>query len=137
MKLKKNVQKTMNVWQREYKKGLTAYIILLLLKNDCLYGYQLTSMMTELMDNHIVFKENAIYSILKQLNKKEFVSYEWKKSTKGPKRKYYRIADSGDQLIAAFTADYVMPMLSGLGALVETKIGNEKNEEGGEKNGNT
>ncbi len=123
MALKKNVQKTMTVWQREYKRGLTAYIILLLLKDDSLYGYQLTAHMTELMDNRIVFKENAIYNILKQLYKKEFVSYEWKKSTKGPKRKYYRITEAGNELIEAFTTDYVTPMLKGLGSLIELKIG--------------
>ncbi len=132
MKLKKNVQKTMVVWQREYKKGLTAYMILLLLKDDSLYGYQLTTMMTELMCNRVVFKENAIYSILKQLHKKEFVSYEWKNSTKGPKRKYYQITDSGNQLIETFTNEYVTPMLNGLGSLVATKIGNTQTINSGE-----
>ncbi len=121
MGLDKNVQKTISIWKREYKKGLTSYMILLLLRNERLYGYQLCSQLTELMDEKIVFKENAIYGILKQMTKREFVSFEWQDSTKGPKRKYYNITATGLQLIDLFTKEYVNPMLKGLSSLVQEK----------------
>ena len=132
MKLKKNVQKTVNLWEREYKKGLTAYMILLFLQKECLYGYQLTTLLTDLMNRQILFKDNAIYSVLKQLYKKEFVTCEWRKSEKGPKRKYYTITESGKQLLEVFTQNYIAPMLNGLQSLIPEQASFGNKDIGGE-----
>ena len=131
MKLNMNVQKTVALWGREYKKGMTAYLILLFLRKERLYGYQLTALLTDLMNHRILFKENAIYTALKQLHKKGFVTCEWRKSEKGPKRKYYTITDSGKQILEVFTENYIAPMLNGLSSLVLGQAGFQNEKIGG------
>ena len=119
MKYSKSIEKTLHQWDKEYKKGFTSYIILLFLKSETLYGYEIKDKLEELTDHAIIYQESGIYQILKKLNSKKLVTSEKKTSSKGPVRKYYSITDSGTELLEIFTQQYVLPINRALDNLIK------------------
>ncbi|MEA2103140.1 MAG: PadR family transcriptional regulator [Candidatus Cloacimonadota bacterium] len=119
MKLRKDLEKTVLLWKKEYKKGFTSFMILLLLKEHSMYGYEIKQQLGELTGEQVQFQDSAVYHILKRMNKKEFVTFEWRKSTKGPKRKYYVITNTGKQLVKIFAVEYIRPMSNALNTLMK------------------
>jgi len=126
MKLQKNVKRTLKLWNKEYKKGFFSYIILLLLKECPMYGFEIANKILELTNNKVSFQESGIYHILKKLKEKGFVTAEWQKSNKGPNRKYYSITESGEQLLKIFTKDYILPINNAVNKLIEKHFSNLK-----------
>lgn len=109
MIFKKNVEETLKIWSKEYKKGLFSYMILLILKERIMYGFEINNKFIEITKGKISFQESGIYHILKKLSQKGFVTMHSRKSDKGPKRKYYKITASGNQLLEIFTKNYILP----------------------------
>jgi len=110
MVYKKNVKATLKLWSKEYKKGFFSYIILLLLKDKPFYGMEINNKLLEITGGKVSFQESGTYHILKKLNEKGFIKGIWKKSIKGPQRKYYTITESGEQLLEVFTENYILPI---------------------------
>jgi PadR family transcriptional regulator PadR len=127
MKFCKNVEKTLNIWEKEYKKGLTAYMILLMLTKGIKYGYEIKQNLEVLTDERITFNESSIYQMLKHMESKGFISSEWVKTEKGPKRKYYKVLPSGVQLVKIFGENYVEPMQTALNAMINGGGNDDKN----------
>ncbi len=119
MKLRKDLDKTIALWKKEYKKGFTSFMILLLLKGHSMYGYQIKQKLAEITGEKVHFQDSAVYHILKKLRKKEFVTSEWRESNMGPKRKYYVITNSGERLINIFAIEYICPMNKALNNLIK------------------
>jgi len=118
MKNQKYIEKTLYQWDKEYKKGFTSYVILIFLKKQTMYGYEIKSKLEELTSSAITYQDSGIYQILKKLSSKKMVTIEIRKSNKGPKRKYYSITEAGLQLIEVFTKQYVMPTNRALEELI-------------------
>jgi len=110
MRFKKNVEATLKTWNKEYKKGFFSYIILLLLNDRALYGIEINNKLLEITDCKVTFQESGTYHILKKLEESGFIKGTWQKSKKGPKRKYYIITESGEQLLKVFTESYILPI---------------------------
>jgi len=119
MEVSKNVQHMLNNWGKEYKKGFMGYFILLLLKERSMYGFELNKKLLEISQSKIIFQESGIYQILKNLKKNGMVSTQWKKSSLGPKRKYYTIEKSGEKLLILFTKDFILPILKTASQMVK------------------
>ncbi|MBN2830309.1 MAG: PadR family transcriptional regulator [Candidatus Cloacimonetes bacterium] len=116
--MSKNVEKTLSIWEKEYKKGLTAYMILLMLSKGMKYGYEIKQNLIELTEERITFNESSIYQMLKHMESKGFISSEWVEAEKGPKRKYYKVLPAGNQLVKIFGENYVEPMQKALIAMM-------------------
>ena len=130
----KNVQKTLKMWNREYKKGLFSYLILLFLKEKSMYGFEISRKLSGIIDPKVSFEESGIYHALKKLKEKKFVTSEWQRSDKGPKRKYYTITESGRELILQFTKIYIIPINGAINQLITEHFPNliqgvKKNDE--------
>ncbi|MCD6162203.1 MAG: PadR family transcriptional regulator [candidate division Zixibacteria bacterium] len=119
MAFKANVEETLKLWNKEYKKGFFAYITLLMLKEKTMYGFEINNRFLEVTGNRISFQASAIYQILKKLSSKGFVKARWRKSDKGPNRKYYTITAAGDQLLRIFTESCVLPIHNGVSKMVD------------------
>ncbi len=107
-----NVDKMLKNWGKEYKKGFMGYFILLFLKERSMYGFEINKQLVDMTQSKMSFQESGIYQILKTLQTNGMVSTEWKKSSKGPKRKYYNIEEPGQQLLELFTKDYILPIIN-------------------------
>ncbi len=125
MEFCKNVEKTLDVWEKEFKKGLTSYMILLLLRNGKKYGYEIKQELCHSTEDKLNFNESSIYQILKKLKAKGFIDSEWGQAEKGPKRKYYSITKSGLQLVSVFTRNYIIHMRKSLESIMPKGQDNE------------
>jgi len=127
-KLNSNVEKTLKLWNKEYKRGFFSYIILLMLKDKPMYGFEIYNKFLEITKRNVSFEESAVYHILKKLKEKGFISAYWKKSDKGPDRKYYTVEKSGIQLLTIFTANYILPINKAVDELIEKVFPEPKND---------
>ena len=79
---------------RELLKGSTSMLILSLIENENMYGYQMIKKLSEKSQNVFEFQEGTLYPILHSLEEKNFISSYWD-NTGSKKRKYYTITKDG------------------------------------------
>jgi PadR family transcriptional regulator PadR len=89
-------------------KGNTLTLILSLLEEQPMYGFQISREVERRSEGTLRFREGLLYPALHQLEKEGLVESEWKVSTQGPRRKYYRLTMKGtrqaDRLRKKWTA---------------------------------
>ena len=79
---------------RELLKGSTNMLVLSLLENENMYGYQMIKKLSEKSQNVFEFQEGTLYPILHSLEEKNYISSYWD-NTGVKKRKYYSITKAG------------------------------------------
>src|SRR5690625_3058108 len=94
------------MFRRELVKGSTSILVLQLLLERDMYGYELAKEINQRSDQHLEMKEGSLYPALHKLEKQEYVEHYWKKQTKGPDRKYYRITAQGENILAERTSEW-------------------------------
>ena len=75
--------------------GSTPLLILSLLKNEDMYGYQMVSELARRSDETFFLKEGTLYPLLHTLEKQGWVRSYAKQTPSGRERKYYRLTDEG------------------------------------------
>ncbi|MFT4415614.1 PadR family transcriptional regulator [Fredinandcohnia humi] len=83
----------------EIIKGSTSMILLSLLSEKEMYGYEITEKVHEISEGFLTYKEGTLYPALKKLELNGHVDSYWQNSTDGPRRKYYRITSSGKKAL--------------------------------------
>jgi len=76
-------------------KGNTLTLILALLEEQPMYGFQIAREIERRSEGTLQFREGLLYPALHQLEKEELVESEWRSSNRGPRRKYYRLTSKG------------------------------------------
>ena len=79
---------------KELLKGSTKMLILEMVKDENMYGYQMIKKLKEKSNNVFEFKEGTLYPILHSLEEKGLISSYWDDTT-GKKWKYYAITIKG------------------------------------------
>lgn len=74
------------------RKGMLEYCVLLLLSREASYA---SDIIARLKDAELIVVEGTLYPLLTRLKKDGLLSYEWRESTQGPPRKYYRLTGEG------------------------------------------
>lgn len=82
-------------------KGIIDGCILSIIKNKEVYGYELADKLDKY--GFESFSEGTIYPLLMRMQKEELVTSRLKKSTAGPKRKYYSLTEKGEHELEKFT----------------------------------
>ncbi|GAA0603002.1 PadR family transcriptional regulator [Virgibacillus siamensis] len=115
--------------QTQMLKGILDGCLLAIIKGEECYGYE----MAERLGNYGFhdISEGTIYPLLMRMQREGLVTSVRKKSTAGPKRKYYSLTEEGVQALHTFLNRW-----SRLEKSVNTIINQETNERGG-KNGRT
>lgn len=75
----------------QFKKGVIEMCVLCILYSKETYGYEIVQIISKYFD----VTENTIYPILHRLTNDDYLEAYFLKSSEGPRRKYYRITDSG------------------------------------------
>ena len=75
--------------------GSTPLLILSLLKNEDMYGYQMVAELARRSDETFFLKEGTLYPLLHTLEKQGWVRSYAKQTPSGRERKYYRLTDEG------------------------------------------
>ena len=79
---------------KELLKGSTKMLILEMVKDENMYGYQMIKKLKEKSNNVFEFKEGTLYPILHSLEEEGLISSYWDETT-AKKRKYYAITTKG------------------------------------------
>ena len=79
---------------KELLKGSTNMLVLSLLENEDMYGYEMIKKLSEKSNNVFEFQEGTLYPILHTLEEKHLITSYWDNSGV-KKRKYYSITNEG------------------------------------------
>lgn len=79
---------------RELLKGSTDLLVLSILENENMYGYQMIKKIKTKSEDLFEFQEGTLYPILHKLEEKKYISSYWDEVS-GKKRKYYEITTEG------------------------------------------
>ena len=93
-KMINNIQKEVQV---KLTKGLLDVIVLQLLKNEPMHGYQIITSIRRSFG--VYFGPSTVYPLLNGLEKKGYLLSEWNMETERP-RKIYSLTNSGQNLLA-------------------------------------
>ncbi len=80
---------------RELVKGSISIMVLELLWNKDMYGYEIIKELTRRSNNVFSFKEGTLYPVLHTLEKHGYIFSYWEDTELVRKRKYYHITDTG------------------------------------------
>lgn len=94
------------MFRRELVKGSTSILVLQLLNERDMYGYELVKEIERRSDHHLQMREGSLYPALHKLEKQEYVEHYWQEQKKGPARKYYRITAQGEEILAERTSEW-------------------------------
>lgn len=98
----------LNRLNQQLKKGVFEILVLKLISQNDLYGYDLLKRLEEESQGAFKLKEGSLYPILYRLEDKQYIeSYRRTLTTerKVP-RKYYRITDEGKQALIEMTESW-------------------------------
>lgn len=84
----------------QMRKGLLEYCVMALLVSAPRYGYELVNELAKV--DGMLTTEGTIYPLLARLRRDRLVATEWRESSGGHPRKYYRLTADGDQALASF-----------------------------------
>lgn len=82
-------------FDRELLKGNTATVVLAILAEGPLHGYQIAKEMRARSDDSLRLGQGVLYPILHRLEDRGLVRGEWQQSTGTPSRKRYAITKAG------------------------------------------
>lgn len=80
----------------QMRKGMLEYCVMLLLNRQSAYASDIIKMMKEAQ---LIVVEGTLYPLLTRLKNEGLLAYEWKESTQGPPRKYYRLTPEGETFL--------------------------------------
>lgn len=94
------------MFNRELVKGSTSLILLQLLDEKDMYGYEVVKEMESRTDYVLQIKEGTLYPALHKLEKQRYIESYWQEPNKGPARKYYRITEGGKEILHEKTSEW-------------------------------
>jgi PadR family transcriptional regulator PadR len=84
----------------QMKKGALEYCVLALLVDEPRYGFDLARKLSEI--DGLLTSEGTIYPLLTRLRRDRLVDSEWRESTEGPPRRYYKLTSQGHAALGSF-----------------------------------
>ena len=91
---------------QDLRKGSTALLVLHVLAEESMYGFQLTEALRARTGGALQFPEGLLYPMLHKLERAGWLSAEWRPSTEGPPRKYYQLTAAGDAELVRRRSDW-------------------------------
>ncbi len=88
----------MKLWQ-DLMKGSIDSLLLCLLAEQTMYGYQIIKELSKRSQGYFKFKEGTLYPALHRLETRGLVESKWKLLPSGRQRKYYHLTDKGYEVI--------------------------------------
>lgn len=80
---------------QDFRKGSTALLVLHVLAEEPMYGFQLVEALRERTGGVLDFAEGMLYPMLHKLERSGLLAAEWRPSVDGPPRKYYHVTPAG------------------------------------------
>jgi PadR family transcriptional regulator PadR len=90
----------------QIRKGSTTALILSLLSEEPMYGYQITQELQRRSGGYFEMKEGLLYPALHQMEQDGLLKSEWRRVDGSRRRKYYIITDKGKKVLADSVAEW-------------------------------
>lgn len=87
----------------QFKKGVLELIVLLSVYKKNMYGYELVSEVSKVID----VNEGTIYPLLKRLTNEHYFDTYLSESSEGPPRKYYKITSLGRERTSILLKEWI------------------------------
>jgi PadR family transcriptional regulator, regulatory protein PadR len=87
-------------YPKELIKGTTKDLILAVLRDGELYGYQIVKQISDKSSGRLEFGEGSVYPALHALGKDRLLSSHWVPQQGKPDRKYYALTQDGQKALA-------------------------------------
>jgi PadR family transcriptional regulator, regulatory protein PadR len=81
-------------------KGTTPLLILTVIGDEELYGYEIAQQIRERSGGAFAPSEGSLYPALHRLEADGALAAVWRPSDRGPRRRYYRLTKQGQGLLA-------------------------------------
>lgn len=81
--------------RRDWSLGNIEPLLLYLIKEQPMYGYQIVKELEGRSQGYFSFKEGTLYPVLHRLEKEALLRGEWRVLSSGRQRKYYHITEKG------------------------------------------
>lgn len=81
--------------EKSLLSGSTTMLVLSLLKDGDMYGYEMAQTLAERSDHTFELKEGTLYPLLHTLEKNKLVRSYTKETEEGRQRKYYSLTEAG------------------------------------------
>ncbi len=83
----------------ELIKGNSVSLLLHLLDQQPMYGYQIIKELEKRSEGYFKFKEGTLYPALHRLEKAGLIEGKWQLLSSGRQRRYYQITDKGKRVL--------------------------------------
>jgi PadR family transcriptional regulator PadR len=90
----------------QIRKGSTNTLILSLLSEEPMYGYQITQELQQRSEGYFVMKEGLLYPALHQMEQDGLVKSEWRRVEGSRRRKYYSITEEGHRVLSRSVTEW-------------------------------
>jgi len=81
--------------RRDWLLGSIESLLLYLVSQQPMYGYQIVGELETRSQGYFKFKEGTLYPVLHRLERAGLILGQWQKLPSGRQRKYYHITDRG------------------------------------------
>lgn len=92
--------------QGQLLKGTTTLLVLSVLRDGELYGYEIAQRIRDRSGGAFAPSEGSLYPALHALESDGALVATWRESDRGPRRRYYRITPKGGALLAEHEAEW-------------------------------
>ena len=84
----------------QHRKGTTDIILLTILSERPMYGYEIIQELERRSQGYFTFKEGLLYPALHQLEADGLVTSIWQDTPQGRRRRYYQLTENGRAALA-------------------------------------
>lgn len=92
--------------QDQIRKGSTEILILSLLAEEPMYGYQIGQEIHQRSGGYFDMKEGLLYPTLHRMEQEGLLTSEWRRVGTARRRKYYAVTEKGHRTLSKQTAEW-------------------------------
>jgi len=96
------IEELLNAWEETYKKGQLTLWVFLALREGRKCVEEIKEFVERVSEGSMSCEEQSLYRNLRKFQHLEIVTYESRKVSKGPDRKYYYLTETGEELFKRF-----------------------------------
>ena len=96
------IEELLNAWEETYKKGQLTLWVFLALREGRKCVEDIKEFVERMSEGTMSCEEQSLYTNLRKFQHLEIVTYESRKVSKGPDRKYYYLTETGEELFKRF-----------------------------------
>ena len=93
-------------YSKELLKGSTETLLLCLIREQPMYGYQIIKELEKRSNSYFKFKEGTLYPALHRLEAEGLIRGKWEQGSQGQGRRYYYLTEKGIKALEKKIAEW-------------------------------